>query len=830
MPLTSFLASINVPQELRDYGELMAWVRLFTFVVSPTESTIGTLGSWTSPGYCFISRKSSVQDHCLILASALIAMGVDAYVCVGTVNDCTEEHAWVMTRHEDRWVEFWEPTSGLRYSLPHRYMWTEEEMGYLPEDVDYEGPQDSQEFLDAMWDYGEQLVAEDYPGEYAVWAEDADIAEDYLQNETVETQLTSKPLIDVYDSHKTRNERMRQIMQDDLSGMPICPRKFLLDYDRSLAYVPYTSVDLVFNMYNVWGNLQNHHPALIGYDLEYDNLWKPFLPEGTQLPPPVDRDVIIGGRPPQKLLEKLQQDIINDIWENIQLQRHKRGMDTPVENSPALEDRVHRLFDMLEFRSRLDQHLDPGPPVGHQGWSSASSARGFTDGKFKRPPSPAASGALDEAMWQDVGNRIQPDEAMNPENTNRMKEADHQAAAPSETTFAAFNRVNFSFPFEGMFLSSLSSCLCDPSDTRLDSMDSENQPPVQPPRKVSFTRRDRGEGVERLGSVVEVSDTELEDGQEQRCATYPLPRRKLDPAALDPVKSRYLWRNFLESFVKSRVFRSLYGSESELSNGSESVLLPRTQETIERQKLLDQLEELRNDPTLDVFVSQDELQPSAKRRLRRKVRHKSDNEGEFDVRYEDYYDETGGILMPTDWAGGENEVLSNEEDEVEDYEEAWEEEGYEDYGEEYGEAQAGEQDLDAPDGADVEGEEREGIPFNWLRPPATEDDEYAYKCHKLGWLDFYAMEEQYFHWFRSKFPGVPDHYFIGFPMHVATTNLTQLNSFLMNSVRFKSLINLPVETAIYNVYCKAYPNLNGLASIWVFIGCQVSESSKITRF
>merc|ERR1712107_866731 len=33
-------------------------------------------------------------------------------------------------------------------------------------------------------------------------------------------------------------------------------------------YLPYESIDVIFNMHNLWANHQNHHPALITYDFD----------------------------------------------------------------------------------------------------------------------------------------------------------------------------------------------------------------------------------------------------------------------------------------------------------------------------------------------------------------------------------------------------------------------------------------------------------------------------------------------------------------------------------------------------------------------------------
>lgn len=64
----------------------------------------------------------------------------------------------------------------------------------------------------------------------------------------------------------------------------------LLDPDATLCYLPYSTIEVVFNHEQLWGNLQNHHPAVIYYDLEDTYLWRPFL---TAKPNPIDSFIFI---------------------------------------------------------------------------------------------------------------------------------------------------------------------------------------------------------------------------------------------------------------------------------------------------------------------------------------------------------------------------------------------------------------------------------------------------------------------------------------------------------------------------------------------------------
>lgn len=52
-----------------------------------------------------------MEDHCHLLCSLLLGMGLKSYVCVGTTGK--GEHSWVMSEGGSS-VTFWECTKGLK--------------------------------------------------------------------------------------------------------------------------------------------------------------------------------------------------------------------------------------------------------------------------------------------------------------------------------------------------------------------------------------------------------------------------------------------------------------------------------------------------------------------------------------------------------------------------------------------------------------------------------------------------------------------------------------------------------------------------------------------
>lgn len=64
-----------------------------------------------------------------------------------------------------------------------------------------------------------------------------------------------------------------------------------LTNENLCAWLPYKTIELLFNSYQLWGNLQNADPSVIYYDLESPWQWRPLLAQ--PLDNPLDADVVI---------------------------------------------------------------------------------------------------------------------------------------------------------------------------------------------------------------------------------------------------------------------------------------------------------------------------------------------------------------------------------------------------------------------------------------------------------------------------------------------------------------------------------------------------------
>lgn len=129
------------------------------------------------------------------------------------------------------------------------------------------------------------------------------------------------------------------------------PNKKMLQDDTLVTSLPYESIDTIWNANNLWANHQNHHPALIMYDLpdkdeEYvtadpkhkkqNSPWCPFLTgnnfkemisESIEINAIGDANVSLTKPLNSALVAQLKKDIVQELEENLRLYRSKLGFD-----------------------------------------------------------------------------------------------------------------------------------------------------------------------------------------------------------------------------------------------------------------------------------------------------------------------------------------------------------------------------------------------------------------------------------------------------------------------------------------------------------------------
>ncbi|CAE7605241.1 DRC7 [Symbiodinium sp. CCMP2456] len=275
-PLMAFVSPIIVPEEWSFPAKMLEWVHCLSFEITQRQARTGLIPTdgWKDPEYVLARRKGAPQDHSVLLCSLLLGCKEDAYVVKGTVYskdpvatidkaDQLIEHTWVMTRHKG-WVTFWEPCSRQIYHLPNRY---DPKKARRRKTEHTLGKEDDKEE-----DEEEEEQDEDTNLEKQQWEGEAEDSRVHLED------MESLPTVGRMPKPKMRSdkgkkkdeepgrERLKRELVEQREGLLIAPKRKMLQEDTLVTWLPYDSIEVVFNDKNAWANRQNHHPACISYE------------------------------------------------------------------------------------------------------------------------------------------------------------------------------------------------------------------------------------------------------------------------------------------------------------------------------------------------------------------------------------------------------------------------------------------------------------------------------------------------------------------------------------------------------------------------------------
>ena len=181
--------------------------------------------------------------------------------------------------------------------------------------------------------------------------------------------------------------------------------------------LPYASLDVMFNQKNVWANRQNHHPALIMYDMDEPLHWSPYFsdesvgrliaaaeraehgaggspskrggdsagrddgdeekedkPSARSAAPggissrklrrlaiqSIDLDVVVPPAIKLPIVDRITQDLLSEMKENMRLVRAKKGLDCYFDERPVLMAQLDHYLQLCEKRvATLDPDFCP---------------------------------------------------------------------------------------------------------------------------------------------------------------------------------------------------------------------------------------------------------------------------------------------------------------------------------------------------------------------------------------------------------------------------------------------------------------------------------------
>jgi centrosomal protein CEP76 len=364
-PLMAFVSAIIIPEEWSFPAKLLEWVHCLSFETSTRQTRAGLIpkDGWKDPEYILARRKGAPQDHAILLCSFLLGCKQDAYVVKGTVYSKDErtldkkenliEHVWVMTRQKG-WVTFWEPCSRQMYHLPQRWnpKKKKRKTTKAAEEVEVQALEDEEQ--------EEEEAAPQWEGE----VEDSRVRLEDMESLPTIGRLP-KPKMRVAGKKKEEQkgrERLKAELVAQREVLSIAPNREMLREDRLVTWLPYDSIEVVFNGTNTWANRQNHHPACISYDVDEDLedgqplKWEPFLKDSdTDLKfSAICPSVSVQPEIKAQIIDELQDDLRTEMMQNLQLYRGKRGMDTMFDHNDELMVQLRIFLDIQETWRQID--------------------------------------------------------------------------------------------------------------------------------------------------------------------------------------------------------------------------------------------------------------------------------------------------------------------------------------------------------------------------------------------------------------------------------------------------------------------------------------------
>jgi len=387
-PLMSFLCPIVIPQEYSTPAKLLHWVYCLSFELYTRQARTGLIPNdgWKDAEFVMARRKGAAQDHAILLCSFLLGQKKDAYVCKGMVyaTDASTksemrneeqliEHAWVMTR-EDGWVTFWEPCNRQVFHLPRRCQKQKQiNRSKTKHKHQPKSPQNApRDEHDADEEAADPEVTEDdeeaiVPVSYLKGElPDVCIGLDELENlPTVGRQPKPKMRVQAKKKKEEGREALRKALIARRESLDIAPNKEMLRESTVVSWLPYDSIDVVFNDKNLWANRQNHHPACIKYDFPIGEQaepsadgwkWEPFLKhqDTSDMIIPIAPNVSV--QPPLRpnIVDRLRNDLRNEMIQNLLLYRGKKGKDTYFDHGDELMSQLEKFLDIQEIWLQID--------------------------------------------------------------------------------------------------------------------------------------------------------------------------------------------------------------------------------------------------------------------------------------------------------------------------------------------------------------------------------------------------------------------------------------------------------------------------------------------
>lgn len=378
--LPGFLVKVIMPDEYTRAPWLLHWLNCFPFHSDSRQVRNGTVEKWNDPQMLLFARRGSPQDHALLLCSILLGCKKDAYVCKGMVwqkeADVFEkkkddkaaknkeeapvrwklsEHVWVMTREPKDWVTFWEPCTREIYHMPGRHK--DKVKGKKGAGKAGAAGGDAEDGTVAVVEEDDEVVEHEEEEVYLDEVPDVTLGPEQIEAlPTIGRTPKAKVKVGKKDdaSAKSKAAMLRQ-----RERLPIAPNRKFLDVDHLVDWMPYNSIEVIFNRQNVWANMQNHHPACIDYQLDENSTgWAPLLKNDEERKEYkieyMLTDVVMDPVPTQQDIKRIEYKTVTEMQENMRLNRRNRGLDSVFDLSEGMSRYCDLFLDIHEAMRKLD--------------------------------------------------------------------------------------------------------------------------------------------------------------------------------------------------------------------------------------------------------------------------------------------------------------------------------------------------------------------------------------------------------------------------------------------------------------------------------------------
>eukprot|EP00971_Amphidinium_carterae_P216744 4302780-Amphidinium_carterae.1 len=338
----AFIVKIITPDEYTNPPFLLHWLNNITFRDTSKQQKSGLIpeDAWKDPEHLLFRRIGSAQDHAIFLCSVLRGRSKDAYVAKGTVwvpdtkHDADPkgeqkstghrlvEHVWVLTREANGVVTFWESCNMEMYHLPKRWHEKEQKGKHKAAKKGHHahpGSGEEGEMTDEIA-VRDTLFGDDEVQDVTLTTEDVEALPTIGRMPRAKQKAGSK-------ASDSKREQMKEKLIKQRELLPTAPKQELLDKETLVDWLPYDSIDVVFNETNLYANRQNHHPACIFYDFNDTSAWQPLLrdDEDRKTHPfnYLRKDVTIDPALSANVIERIRSDLEIEMTSNITLYRFK---------------------------------------------------------------------------------------------------------------------------------------------------------------------------------------------------------------------------------------------------------------------------------------------------------------------------------------------------------------------------------------------------------------------------------------------------------------------------------------------------------------------------